>query len=206
MASFLLPKADAAQGPRELLMAGRLLAAYEESGLLMKSLAGAAKGSKVYERAAKRLRMGGAREGCGDGDMLGIVGFAVESGASAKHSLRMLLARLENEHEIADSIRARMGSMQTLTYIGMSFFFPLFASISASIVSSTFGAMPGQAQVASFRMVAMALAYSCIILLISASFAHPERSTASNALRSIPYFAASVITALSSWALIANTL
>lgn len=205
MARLFTARDGSAQDPRKLLVTGRLLGAYEESGLLMKSFAGVAKGNKDYEREARRMRLGGARMDRPGDEMLSIVAFAIESGASAKHALRMLVARLEHAHEITDSIRAKTGSMQTLTYIGMSFFFPLFASISANIISSTF-AMPGQAQFASSGIVAMALAYSCIILLISESFAHPERSAVSNALRSLPYFAASMATALVSGTLIANTL
>ncbi len=193
-------------GAQKLLTAERLLNAYEESGLLLKSFAMASRGNVAYERAAKMMLLGGAQEERHADEVLAIVDGAHKNGASAKHALGMLTARLEHVLEITNSTRARIGSMQMLTYIGMAFFFPLFSSISASIISSTVGAVSASAPIASGRLIVMALAYSGIILFLSASFAHPERSAMGNALRSLPYFAVSIITSIGSGLLISNLL
>lgn len=206
MADGLLRKNDRKQEAERLLAAERTLGAYEESGLLMKSLTKAAQGDAQCTRAARTMLLGNLQADYGSNELLSIVGHALEYGSSARHALRMLVSRLEHARDITDSIRAKIGSMQMLTYIGMAFFFPLFSSISATIMSGAVGAVSAQAYSASGKLVVMALAYACTILLLSSSFAHPERSASKNIISILPYFAVAVATSVGAGALLSNIL
>jgi hypothetical protein len=129
------------------------------------------------------LRSGYLRE------LLSIVSFGIESGTNAEEALELFVKRLEGEISLKNKLKAKMGSAQALTHLGMGVFFPLFSSISSVIFSSSLGPLAGEPG-ASQGFMMLSAAYVPIILFLSASFAHPENSFLRNAFSVMPYLAA----------------
>lgn len=121
-------------------------------------------------------------------ELFSIVAFGVESGTNVEEALGQFVKRLEREISLKNKLRVRMGSAQALTYLGMGVFFPLFSSISSVILSGSLNLFGSETRVSSSFMLVSA-AYVPLILLLSASFAHPENSFPRNALSVAPYVA-----------------
>lgn len=121
-------------------------------------------------------------------ELFSIAAFGMENGTDIDEALEQFIRRMDGEMSLKNKLRVKMGSAQALTYLGMGVFFPLFSSISSVIFSSSLGLFGGEAGVSSgFELLSMA--YVPIILLLSASFAHPESSFPQNALSVVPYLA-----------------
>lgn len=121
-------------------------------------------------------------------ELFAILAFGAENGNDVEEALDLFTKRLEVETSLKNRLKVKMGGAQALTYMGMSVFFPLFSSISAVIFNSSLGFFGTGAAVSSSFELACA-AYVPLILCISASFAHPERPFAENALSVAPYAA-----------------
>jgi hypothetical protein len=121
-------------------------------------------------------------------ELFSILAFGVGSGSNVDEALGIFIRRVEAEISLRNKMKVKVGGAQALTYLGMSVFFPLFSGISSVIFNSSLGFFGGGTAVSSGFEVACA-AYVPIILCISASFAHPERSFARNSLSVVPYVA-----------------
>jgi hypothetical protein len=122
------------------------------------------------------------------GELFSIAAFSMESGINVEDALELFVKRLEGEISLKNKLRVRMGSAQALTYLGMGVFFPLFSSISSVILSGSLNLFGSETGVSS-SFTLISAAYVPLILLLSASFAHPENSFPRNALSMAPYIA-----------------
>lgn len=114
-----------------------------------------------------------------------IVASCMETGSSAEAPLKLFIKRLEQEISLENKLKSKTGSMQTLTYLGVSVFFPMFSGIVAAILNSGVGlAGPG---FPTARFQALCFTYVLVTLFLSQAFAHPERQAAGNLLSIIPF-------------------
>ena len=120
--------------------------------------------------------------------------------------LNLLAVRLEREIRVRNRFRAKVGGLQTLTYMGMGLFFPLFSGISAMILSSTLGLLDKGTSSLSGGFLLVSLSYVPIILYLSAAFAHPERNAAQNLFAIAPYFLLASVVMLATQTYLANIL
>jgi hypothetical protein len=182
-----------------VVLAKNLLSEYGRSKSLSKAFATVA-GSPILPGAARTLarklmisrtltpaeiatlRNGYLRE------LFSIGAFGMESGTNIEEALGLFVKRLEGELSLKNKLRVRMGSAQALTHLGMGVFFPLFSSISSVIFSGSLNLFGSETGVSS-SFALLSAAYVPLILLLSASFAHPENPLSRNALSVAPYVA-----------------
>ncbi len=175
-------------------MAKRLLSAYASSHSLLKTLGKATKDSPELHAACLKLIAGGTPGKVSFGnksleELFGIVSLGVVTGVSIERPLSLFIGRLEDEIRRKNRLRTKTGSLQTLTYIGLAAFFPLFSGISATILSSSAGMLDRPAALARNSFMLVSIAYIPIVLYMASAFSHPERSFAQNAASLLPYFA-----------------
>jgi hypothetical protein len=182
-----------------VVLAKDLLSECRRSKSLQKAF-GTVAGSRIppgaVRTSAKKLRISGALSeiemaALGSGclrELFSIVSFGMESGANVDEALGLFVRRLEGEIAMKNKLRIKVGSAQALTFLGMGVFFPLFSSISSVIFSSSLNLFGSEAGVSS-GFALLSAAYVPTILLLSASFAHPEKSFPQNALSVVPYVA-----------------
>lgn len=198
--SLFRPRPARASDADAANLAKDLLFEYRRSKSLLRALSRAERSGSLPDEArvpANKLRL--SQESASAeiasmrsrylGELFSIVAFGVESGADVGEALELFVRRLEGEMSLKNKLKAKMGGAQALTYLGMGVFFPLFSSISSVILGSSAGLFGGDPEVSSgFALVSAA--YVPMILLISASFAHPEDSFLRNASSVAPYLAA----------------
>lgn len=177
-------------------LAKRFLSLYSCSHRLVKSFEEASSRNRALERISCKFRIthqiaDADLEPLGNRNMrefVDIVAFGVERGADVEKAVRLFIRRLTHEIEVRNQIKAKAGGLQTLTYMGMGIFFPLFSGISAVIISDSIGLLDKGALPLCRGFLAAAVAYIPIILYLSSAFAHPEKSLTSNLSSILPYF------------------
>lgn len=122
-------------------------------------------------------------------ELFAILAFGIGSGADMGNALELFLARLEKENAMRNRLKAKMGGMQALTYMGMCVFFPIFSSVSGVILNSSLSLFGGGALRGAFGFMLICAAYIPITLFISTEFSHPERPSKRNAVAILPYAA-----------------
>lgn len=120
-------------------------------------------------------------------ELLSIVAHGMDTGANVGEAIDLFITRMSREIELENKVRIKIGGAQSLTYLGMAVFFPLFSGISMVILQSSYE-LSGSAPVSWLSFTALSCAYVLIILYISTAFAHPENSMPRNALSILPYF------------------
>lgn len=201
-------------GKNEALALAKKMLALPDSMPLIKKFEDAAVGDQNLERIASKLRLSRTLD-CACLQVLDnkalieltrIVALGVEKGSKEKKALLLFAARLEHEIKAENRFRAKSGGLQTLTYMGMGLFFPLFSSISAIILSGSLGLFGKSTAGLSGGFILVAACYIPIILYLTSAFSHPERSALRNMLSITPYFALGMFVIAASQVYLANIL
>jgi hypothetical protein len=177
------------------VIAREMLAIYAESHSLLRSFEKACANKAMLSPVSRSLAVSRAARGSlmrsfrnrRMKEFLRIILFGVCTGAEVSKPLSLFVHNLEADIEMENRIRAKTGSSQALTRMGMCLFFPLFTGISTVIVSSSLGMLDESASFLYAEFAAVCAAYVPIILYLSSAFARPDRNAAQNVSSIIPY-------------------
>jgi hypothetical protein len=176
-------------------MAREMLAVYTESHAIMRSFEKACADRAILSPVTRSLTISrSARSSLirtfrnrRMKEFLRIIFSGMGTGADVSKPLTLFVHNLEADIEMENRIRAKTGSSQALTRMGMCLFFPLFTGISTVIVSSSLGMLGEGASFMYGEFAAVCAAYVPIILYLSSAFARPDRNAAQNFSSIIPY-------------------
>lgn len=192
--------AQSEQDSKVAILASRILHEYRVSQSLLKASSKALRMSNL-PRAEKdsarlvilepklinRIEFGNKRLR----ELAVIIATGLELGSNIEKSLEMFVKRVEQEIMLENKLRSKIGSMQTLTYLGVSLFFPLFSGITAVILNTSFGIL-GSGVGPGNGILPISAVYIVIILYLSSAFAHPEKNLKGNVAGIVPYVAVSL--------------
>jgi hypothetical protein len=125
-------------------------------------------------------------------ELLCILSEGLAKGGSTLRSLESLKARLEEEARARNRLKAGTGGMQSVTYLGMAFFLPLFGGISSTILTTSLGLLNQGGVPLQHAFIYVISAYILIVLVASRLFNEPGIGAPKCLSRVIPIFSVSV--------------
>ncbi len=163
---------------------------YKTRGSLLKA-------AEQVGEPGRRLRLGGdsvmediaaASSNNSKAELFGILSFGAGYGKSVARSIELFVSRLESEIAQKNRIKERIGGMQTLTYLGMMVFLPLFGGVSAGIIQTSLGIVGINPALLEHSFLMLIEAYILLMLLLTRAFSSPRSSALSVLAASLPLF------------------
>ncbi len=156
-------------------------AKYSASGALVHSVEKVCSdlGSSPFSEIPRRFRLGDdepSRNSAPPGftkSLYEMLGFSIKTGRSVRSSVEKLHRSLLHETKSKNLTSAKVGTMSSITYLGLVFFLPMFGAVSSTIfstLSTSAAASAGSAQNLAFAV----LIYIALGLYITA-YAYGER-------------------------------
>ncbi len=140
----------------------------------------------------KRKALGEMDSGQGrENELKGILASHLNTGKSIHQSLALLSKRLDNEIRTEEKFSSKANGLKSLTYMGLSFFLPLFAGISSGILQTSLGFIGNSASGMQQGFLCVVSGYICITLYLSSFFSNPRGSAAEHMGYLLPSFSIS---------------
>ena len=127
----------------------------------------------------------------GAGELHDILASHLDTGKSIQQPLALLSKRLDAEIRAEEIFSSKANGLKSLTYMGLSFFLPLFAGISSGILGTSLGFIGDSAFGMQQGFLCVVLGYICIALYLSAVFSNPRESILEHIGSVLPSFSLS---------------
>lgn len=119
-------------------------------------------------------------------ELFRIVSFGVQKGKSITRNLEAFRRRIDTEIASRNRLKSKVGGMQTLSYMGMVLFLPLFGGISTGIIGTSLGIVGVNAFAIQHGFTVLIEAYVFIMLLITTAFRKPGAGLLQNLAITLP--------------------
>lgn len=150
-------------------------------------------GLMVRKKSLGELASSPGSSGAWASELGELVALRLNFGNDIKRSLGLFCKRLENEIGLENRLKSKIGGMQALTYMGLSFFLPLFGGISSSILSTSMNILSQSAAAMQHSFLLIIGCYIGMVLYITVSFGSPDANALEHLSSMLPAFALSIL-------------
>ncbi len=131
-------------------------------------------------------------------ELLSIMACSLSTGSSAKANIEGFCKRLEGSLNTRNRIASKIGGMQSVAFLGVSFFLPLFGGISSTILITSLGLVNQGSIVLQHDFIYDVASYILLVTVIGTFINRPTLPVIKNLSTIVRTFAISLLILISS--------